>query len=122
MWPDCHFTASVRTETIAPFREHRLAHRAYYLHYALLNHPVHHGRDSEFPHAAVRLWYFYTSDWPGIILPLPDLLPDTVPVLFDVIAKLFDRHVVHASCAFIGKDSFVGSVHVVSGQYPFQQF
>ena len=119
---DCHFTASVWSEAITPFRKQRLAHGAYHLHNALLNYPVHYGRNTEFSHSTVWLGYFYPPDRLGVVLPLPDLLSDTVPILFDIIAEFVYSHVIYTTCSFIGADSLVCGVHVVVGQYLFQQF
>jgi len=73
-------------------------------------------------HSHIWLGYFYSPNWLGGVFPTPDLLPDIIPVLFNVITKFFNRHIIHTACPFVGADSLVCGVHVVIGQYLFQQF
>src|SRR5699024_8703296 len=120
--PYCHFAASVRSETITPLRKQSLTHGAYHLHDALLDNPVHYGWDPQLSHPAIRLGDFLSPDRLWFVLPAPDLISDTVPVLFDIITMFFYCHPIYSSCTFTGTDSFVCGVHVVFGQYLFQQF
>ena len=101
--PDCHFTTSIRSEAITPFRKQWLTHGTYHLYDALLNYPVHCSRDSQLTHSAVWFRYLHSPDRLGFVHPVPDLVPDTIPVLFDIIAKFFNCYLIHSSCPFVSR-------------------
>ena len=84
--------------------------------------PVLVNKDGRPAGAKSYIWVYRTghpSDRLWVVLLAPDLIPDTIPVLFDIIAKFFRRYLIYSSCTFISADSFVCSIHVVFGQYLF---
>ncbi len=79
-------------------------------------HPV------DFPDSTSDMFLLKGFDRLRFVLPAPDLILDTIPVLSNIITEFFNRHFIYTACTFVGTDSFVCHIHVVFGQYLFQQF
>src|SRR5229473_3564827 len=90
-----------RSEPIAVLGERRIPSPLQNLHHRLLDKAVQHGWDAKLSHPTIRLRDFHPSHRFRFVGPVQQLLPNSRPVLLQIVAELIDRHPVDAGATFV---------------------
>src|SRR5258705_12011124 len=90
-----------RSEPIAVLGERRIPSPLQNLHLRLLDKAVQPGWDAKLSPPAIRLRDFPPSHRFRFVGPVQQLLPNSRPVLLQIVAELIDRHPVAAGATFV---------------------
>jgi hypothetical protein len=93
---------STRSKPIAVLGERRVPLPLQNLHHRLLDEAIQHGWDAKLSHpSSIRLRDFHPPHRFRFVGPVQQLLPNSRPVLLQIVAKLIDSHPVDAGATFV---------------------
>src|SRR5258705_553966 len=92
---------STRSKPVAVLGKRRVPSPLQNLHHRLLDEAIQHGWDAKLSHPSIRLRDFHPPHRSRFVSPVQQLLPNSRPVLLQIVAELVDRHPVDARATFV---------------------
>ena len=93
--------AAPRSKAVAVLGERRVELRLQHLEQALLDEPVHHRRDTECPRSPTGFGDLLPFHRLRLVAPREQLLPDGLPMRYQVRRQVVHGHPVHAGTALV---------------------
>ena len=109
--------AAFRTKAIAVVRKRRVEEWLQDLQHRLLNHPVHHRRDTEPPLAALRFRNLYLPYRLGLVAAFQQFLTDPVPVRLAIRLQPVNGYSVDAWRTAIAHHALIGCRHILTAYH-----